>query len=76
MSVINCYYVLDAPTCLFELVSTHDLGVLHVNHLQVFSRSQQQVIAHSQYFGYITLSGNLSYWFYWFSEGRSHLKYV
>jgi hypothetical protein len=61
MSVFNCYYVTDAPkSCLFELVSTRDHGVLHVKNLQVFSRSQQQVIAHSQYFVYITLSGNLS----------------
>ena len=51
MSVINFYYVADARiSCLFELVSTRDLGVLNVKHIQVIARSQQQVIAHSQYF--------------------------
>jgi hypothetical protein len=76
MSIIYCYYVIDVMS-LFEHVSTGDIRVLHVNHFQTSpSLSQQQVITHSQYFEYKTLSGNLNDWYEWISEGRSHFKYV
>ena len=60
MSVVNCYYVIDAVS-LIKLVSVSDYGGLNVNYLQI-SRilSEQKLIANSQYFVHKRLSGNLS----------------
>ena len=59
MSVICCYYIIDA-TCLCELVSVSDSRGLHFEYLKISKRlSKQQFLTHSQYFVYIFLSRNL-----------------
>jgi hypothetical protein len=76
MSVIYCYYIKDVIS-LCELVGVSDFGGLNVNYLQISSElSEQQLIAHSQYFAYQILSCNLSDWCEWLSEGSTHFKYM
>ena len=59
MSVINCYYIIDAAS-LYELVSVSDTGGLNVKYFQIsILLPQQQFMTHSHYFEYIMLSGNL-----------------
>ena len=41
MSIIYCYYVINVIS-LFELVTTHDIRVLHVKHLQISIILSQQ----------------------------------
>ena len=76
MSVINCYYIIDAPS-LCEPVSVSDTGGLNVKYLQISTvLPQYKFIGHSQYFEYPALSINNFDWNEWLSEGSGHIKYM
>ena len=76
MSVINCYYIIDA-TSLCELVSTRDIAGLDVNNLEPpVTLPQNQLMTHSQYFINTLLSFNLFDGFEWLRERRSQFKFL
>ena len=76
MSVINCYYIIDAIS-LCELVSVSDTGGLNVKYLQIsLGLPQYKFILRSQYFLCRVLSINNFDWNEWLSEGSCHFKYV
>jgi hypothetical protein len=78
MSVINCYYIIDATySCLFEQVSVSDTGGLNVKYFQISGvLPQYKFIPHSQHFLYIAVSVNHLDWNEWLNEGNCHFKYV
>ena len=77
MSIINCYYIIDAKTCLCELVSVGDTGCLNVKYLQISIKlPQYKFILQSQYFQYSALSANNLGRNNWLSKGSGNFIYV
>ena len=76
MSVIYCYYIIDAVS-LCELVSVSDSRGFHVEYLEIsIMLSKKQFMAQSQYFIYPGLSGNDSDLLEWLINRSNHVKYM